>query len=73
MLVQVGGLVFEVTGFGDVEIDPHQAVIGQGRQGLALLDKAALLVGQAVYHAVKRRFDRDHFVFVFGVPLFLVQ
>jgi hypothetical protein len=38
VLVQVCGAVIEVTSFRDVEISPNHAVIGQGRQALALLD-----------------------------------
>ena len=56
MLFQIGH-VFEVTCFGDVEINPHHAVIGQGREDLSLLDQAALLEVQAVDDAVKRCFD----------------
>ena len=52
ILLQVGH-VFEVTGLGDVEINPHHAVIGQGREDVPLLDQAALC-SQAVDDAVER-------------------
>ena len=51
------GHVFEVAGLGYVEINPHHAVIGQGREDVPLLDQAALLLVQAVDDAVERCFD----------------
>ena len=52
-----GGHVFEVAGLGHVEIDPHHAVVGQGREDVPLLDQAALPLLQAVDDAVERCFD----------------
>ena len=56
MLLPVGH-VFEVAGLGHVEINPHHAVIGQGREDVPLLDQAALLLVQAVDDAVERCSD----------------
>jgi hypothetical protein len=50
------GHVFEVAGLGYVEINPHHAVIGQGREGVSL-DQAALPLLQAVNDAVERCSD----------------
>ena len=52
MLLPVG-LVFEVCFLGYVEINPHDAVIGQGREHVPLLDQAALKDVQAVDDAVE--------------------
>ena len=49
------GHVLEITGFGYVEIDPHHAVIGQGREDVPLPDQAADLRALAVDDAVERR------------------
>ena len=56
VLLQVGH-VFEVVGFGHVEVNPHHAVVGQGREDVSLLDQAALLLVQAVDDAVEGRLD----------------
>ena len=45
------------SGLGDVEINPHHAVVGQGREDVPLLDQAALLLVQAVDDAVERCLD----------------
>ena len=49
--------VFEVAFFGYCEINPHHAVIGQGREDVPLLDQAAQLLVQAVDDAVERCSD----------------
>ena len=49
--------VFEVFGLGYVEINPHHAVIGQGREDVPLLDQAAQLLVLAVDDAVERCYD----------------
>ena len=51
------GHVFEVVLLGHVEINPHHAVIGQGREDVPLLDQAALSLQQAVDDAVERCSD----------------
>ena len=56
MLLPVGH-VFEVLFLGYVEIDPHHAVIGQGREDVPLLDQAAELLALAVNDAVERCLD----------------
>ena len=52
MHLQVG-LVFKVCFLGYVEINPHDAVIGQGREDVPFLDQAALKHVQAVDDAVE--------------------
>ena len=47
------GHVFEVAGLGHVEIDPHHAVVGQGREDVPLFDQATQLFVQAVDDAVE--------------------
>jgi hypothetical protein len=56
----------------DAKIDRHRAALGDGRQGLALLNNAALL-GQSADQAVARCRDGDHLFPVFGLPLFYVR
>src|SRR5271157_3127281 len=51
------GHVFEVLGLGYVEVNPHHAVIGQGREEVPLLDQAAELLVLAVDDAVERCSD----------------
>ena len=51
------GLVFEVLFLGHVEVDPHHAVIGQGRENIPRLGQAAQLLVQAVDDAVERCLD----------------
>ena len=57
LILLPAGHVFEVLGLGYVEINPHHAVIGQGREDVPLLDQAAQLLVQAVDDAVERCFD----------------
>ena len=57
LMLLPAGHVFEVVFLGYVEINPHHAVIGQGREDVPLLDQAALLLVQAVDDAVERCFD----------------
>ena len=50
-------LVFEVAGLGHVEVNPHHAVIRQGREGILLIDQATRLLFQAAEEPVERRSD----------------
>ena len=45
LMLLLVGLVFQVLLLGYVEINPHQAIVGQGREDFPLLDKAAELAG----------------------------
>ena len=57
LMLLPGGHVFEVSFLGYVEICPHHAVIGQGREGVALLDQAPFPLVQAIDDAVEWCFD----------------
>ena len=65
LILTRAGHVFEVAGLGYVEINPHHAVVGQGREDVPLLDQAALLLVQAVDDAVER--CSDHGKVQFGL------
>ena len=57
------GHEFEIALLGHVEIDPHDAIIGQGREDVPLLDQAALLLSLAVDDAVEGGPDRGEVQF----------
>ena len=60
------GLVFEVAGLGHVEVDPHHAGVGEGREGVPLLDQTPLLLLEAADEAVEWRLDDGEAQFGLG-------
>ena len=60
------GHVVQVIFLGNVEIDPHHAVIGQGREDVPFFDQAPLALQQAIDDAVERRCDLGEIQLRFG-------